>query len=116
MDIEQIQKKLQSFVDDRDWDQFHSPKNIVMALSGEVGELVEIFQWLTKEQSEQIKNSDKKKISVAEEVADISIYLLRLCDKLDIDISAAIEDKIEKNEKKYPIERSKGISTKYDEI
>ena len=85
MDIKEIQKKLVKFAEERDWDQFHSPKNLVMALTSEVGELNEFFQWLTEEQS-SIKDDSPKVDEIGHEIADIFIYLLRLADKLDIDI------------------------------
>ena len=109
MDIKEIQDKLAKFAQERDWDQFHSPKNLVMALTSEVGELNELFQWLTEEQSQ---NVDKDEIR--QEIADIFIYLLRLSDKLDIDIAEAVREKIEINAKKYPVELAKGNATKYN--
>ena len=116
MDIKGIQKKLQDFVDERDWDQFHSPKNLAMALAGEAGELLEIFQWLNVEQAEKLKLNGEDKDAVAEEIADICMYLLRLCDKLDIDLTSAIDRKIQINEKKYPVALSKGIATKHNKL
>jgi NTP pyrophosphatase (non-canonical NTP hydrolase) len=114
MNIEKIKNDLRKFAKERDWEQFHSPKNLAMALSGEVGELAEIFQWLSEEQSnkENISNEDLSK--VREEVADILLYIIRLSDKLDIDLDQAILDKLKINESKYPIELSKGNSTKYN--
>ena len=109
MNIKEIQDKLARFAADRDWDQFHSPKNLVMALTSEVGELNELFQWLTEDQS---KNVDKDEMR--QEIADIFIYLLRLADKLDIDIEEAVREKIEINAKKYPIDLSKGNAIKYN--
>ena len=114
MDLNKIKKKLCKFSDDRNWDQFHTPKNLAMALSVECSELVEIFQWLTEEES---KNLDLKTIkSVKDEVADIFIYLIRIADKLNIDIEEAINHKIEKNASKYPIELSKNNAIKYNKI
>jgi len=114
MDIETIQSKLQAFASEREWDQFHSLKNLSMALSGEVGELVEIFQWMTEEQSNNLSEKDKQKVT--EELADIIIYLLRLADKADIDIEKAINLKVDVNASKYPVEKSKGTSKKYTEL
>jgi NTP pyrophosphatase (non-canonical NTP hydrolase) len=88
--------------DERDWDQFHNPKNLAMALSVEVSELVEIFQWLTAKQSEAIMQGDEA-THVEEEMADILIYLLRIADKLNIDLDSAVSAKIIKNSKKYPL-------------
>ena len=101
MNIENIQKQLSDFADERDWDQFHNPKNLAMALSVEASELVEIFQWLTPEQAESIMLSGERG-HVKEEMADIMIYLIRMADKLDIDLEKAVSDKIVKNEEKYP--------------
>ena len=108
MDIKEIQDKLAKFAEKRDWDQFHSPKNLAMALTSEVGELNELFQWLTEEQSNNVDNDE-----IRQEIADIFIYLLRLSDKLDIDIEAAVREKIEINAKKYPIDLAKGNAIKY---
>ena len=113
MNIKEIQDKLAKFAEERDWDQFHSPKNLVMALTSEVGELNELFQWLTEEQS-SMKDDIGKVEEIRKEIADIFIYLLRLADKLDIDIEEAIREKIEINAKKYPIDLAKGNATKYN--
>jgi len=102
MDIKSIQQQLADFADDRDWDQFHNPKNLAMALSVEASELVEIFQWLTAKQSEAIMQSDEA-THVEEEMADILIYLLRMADKLNIDLDSAVSAKIIKNSKKHSI-------------
>ncbi|MBT4733365.1 nucleotide pyrophosphohydrolase [Candidatus Woesearchaeota archaeon] len=101
MDIESIQKQLSEFADERDWDQFHNPKNLAMALSVEASELVEIFQWLTPEQSEVIMDSDESE-HVKEEMADVMIYLIRMADKLNVDLEKAVADKIVKNAEKHP--------------
>ena len=92
----------------------NSPKNLVMALSGEVGELSEIFQWLTEDQSNKENISDEDLAKVREEVADISLYIIRLSDKLDIDLEQALLDKLKINKEKYPVELSKGNATKYN--
>ena len=112
MDIKEIQDKLAKFAEERDWDQFHSPKNLVMALTSEVGELNELFQWLTEEQS-SMKDDIGNIEEIRKEIADIFIYLLRLADKLDIDIDEAVREKIEINAKKYPIDLAKGNAKKY---
>ncbi len=114
MNIKEIQKRLRDFAEERDWEQFHSPKNLSMALAAEAAELLEVFQWLTEEQSEEIANAKKEIALVKEEIADIFIYLARLADKLNIDIEKAVLKKIELNEMKYPIEISKGSATKYN--
>ena len=111
MNIEQIKQRIQKFSDDRNWDSFHNPKNLVMALNGEVGELNEIFQWLDFEES--LNFPDDVLEHTKEEVADIAIYLLRICMKLDINLEDAILNKMTKNEAKYPVESSMGASKKY---
>lgn len=105
---------IQKFSQDRDWEQFHSPKNLSMALSVEASELLEIFQWLTEEQSYNL--NDSKKQHAKEEVADIAIYLLRICMKLNINLEEAIIEKMKKNEEKYPVEKAKGSAKKYTEL
>lgn len=100
MNIKDIQAQLSSFSDERDWNQFHNPKNLAMALSVEASELVEIFQWLTPEQSEVIMSSDESE-HVKEEIADVLIYLIRLADKLNINLESAVADKIIKNGEKH---------------
>ncbi|WPE18717.1 nucleotide pyrophosphohydrolase [Candidatus Thioglobus autotrophicus] len=102
MNIKAIQKQLSNFADERDWDQFHNPKNLAMALSVEASELVEIFQWLTPEQAKAIMSSGENE-HVKEEIADIMIYLIRMADKLNVDLEKAVTDKIAKNAEKYPI-------------
>ena len=114
MNIKKIQEKLQTFATERDWDQFHTPKNLAMALAGEAGELVEIFQWLTPEESINIVNTDNGMALVNEELADIFIYAFRLADKLNINIEKAINRKIEDNIVKYPVFLSRGNATKYN--
>ena len=110
--MEKIKKIIRKFASERNWDKYHTPKNLSMALSVEASELVEIFQWLTQEES---KNIDSKDIqSVKDEVADILIYLIRIADKLDIDLEEAILEKIEKNSEKYPVELSKDNAVKYN--
>jgi len=112
--MDNLKQKLRKFAEDRDWDQFHSPKNLTMALSVEVSELMEHFQWVTDEESRN-PDTDKRDL-VKGEIADVLIYLVRLSDKLDIDPVKAAEEKIKINAEKYPIEKSKGISKKYTEI
>ena len=114
MDIEKIEKIINKFSEDRDWDKYHSPKNLVMALSGEVGELNEIIQWLNENESYNL--SDNNKQYVKDEVADIAIYLLKICMKLDINLEDAIIEKMQKNIEKYPVEKIKGKFKKYTEL
>jgi NTP pyrophosphatase (non-canonical NTP hydrolase) len=114
MDIKEIQKRLRDFAEERNWEQFHSPKNLTMALSAEAAELLELFQWLTEEQSRDIVDSERDMALVREEVADVFIYLARLADKLGIDIEKEVFKKMDLNEKKYPVGLSKGNATKYN--
>ena len=111
LDVDELQARLRDFAEEREWEKFHSPKNLAMALAAEAGELLEIFQWLTETQSRQLDADDRAR--VGEEVADIQIYLLRLADILGISIPSAVEAKMEGNELKYPIEEARGNATKY---
>lgn len=113
-DIKRITEELRQFAKDRDWDQFHSPKNLSMALSVEAGELVEKFQWLTEQQSFEL--SDKKKKEVEEEIGDILIYLVRIADQLDVELIKVADEKLKQNAEKYPIEKAKGKADKYTEF
>ena len=113
MDIKKLEKQLERFADERDWEKFHTPKNLVMALSGEAGELTEIFQWLTVEESKKIVQSEEIMQKVKDEVADIQIYLIRLSHKLGIDIETAVVNKMKKNENNYPVHLAKGSAKKY---
>jgi len=112
--LEEIKLKLREFSKERDWDQFHSPKNFSMALIVECAELVEHFQWLTDEQSKRLPKNTLDEVSL--EMADIMIYLIRLADKLDVDLLKTIERKMELNAIKYPVENSKGLTTKYNKL
>ena len=114
VDLNTLKIRLRDFADTRDWNQFHSPKNLSMALSAEASEIIEHFQWLTEEQS---KNLPQNKLDeVATELADTLIYLIRLADKLDIDLLTAAQSKIEINEQKYPVDKAKGNAKKYTEF
>lgn len=108
-----LRDKLREFAVARDWDQFHSPKNLSMALMVEAAELVEHFQWLTEAQSANL--SAEGKSAVGEELADTLLYLVRLADKLEIDLCEAAQRKIEKNARKYPAEQVRGSAQKYCE-
>ncbi len=108
-----LRDKLRAFTRARDWDQFHSPKNLSMALMVEVAELMEHFQWLTEEQSGNL--AAENKAAVAEELADILLYLVRLSDKLGVDLQDAALHKLEKNALKYPAEQVRGSAKKYSE-
>lgn len=112
-DLIALRQALRKFAMDRDWDQFHSPKNLASALAVEAAELLEPFQWLTEEQS---KNLTPAQLSaVREEMADVLLYLIRLADKLDVDLVQSAQQKIEINARKYPVDASRGSSKKYTE-
>jgi len=113
-DLDYLKHRLRAFAEDRDWDKFHSPKNLSMALIAEAAELVEHFQWLTEKQSASLP--EDKLAEVREELADILIYLVRIADKLGTDLFQAASQKIEKNETKYPIDKAKGTAKKYTEF
>jgi len=112
-DLDDIKEKLRQFAQARDWDQFHSPKNLSMALAGEVGELLELFQWLTEEQSKNLTQEQRK--AVEEEMADVFLYLIRLADRLSVDLLKVAKNKMIINEQKYPADKVKGSSKKYTE-
>jgi NTP pyrophosphatase (non-canonical NTP hydrolase) len=109
-----LREEIRTFAAERDWQQFHTPKNLVMALSVEVSELMEHFQWLTPEQSAMLDAS--KRGEVAQELADVLIYLIRLSDVLGVDLALAAQEKIRLNAEKYPVEKAKGLAAKYTEL
>ena len=110
--LRELRDALRAFAAERDWDQFHSPRNLAAALSVEAAELLEPFQWLTDEQSRTL--SPETRAAVEQELADVLLYLVRLADKLDVDLPAAARAKIAQNALKYPVEKSRGSSRKYD--
>lgn len=111
-----LAQALESFANERDWAQFHSPKNLVMALTGEVGELNELFQWLTEQQSKDLANNPEGKRRVAEELADVLFYLVRTASVMGIDLNQAAVEKLALNEQKYPADKVRGSNKKYSEI
>jgi NTP pyrophosphatase (non-canonical NTP hydrolase) len=113
-EFDKLRDQLRDFAAERDWDQFHSPKNLAMALAGEAGELLENFQWLTEEQSR--RPSPEVLAAASEEIADVLLYLVRLSDKLGIDPVAAAHRKMVANAEKYPVEKSRGTARKYTEL
>ena len=104
----ELAKRIADFCHDRDWEQFHNPKNLSMALAVEASELMEIFQWLTHDQSRQESLTTEQHQAVAEEVADVVIYAIRMAQMTGIDLLEAISKKIDKNERKYPVDKIKG--------
>lgn len=113
-ELESLRDQLRDFAAAREWDPFHSPKNLAMALSAEAGELLEVFQWLTEEQSR--RPSPETLAAASEEVADVLIYLVRLSDKLGIDPLVAANRKLLANAEKYPVDKARGNSRKYTEL
>ena len=112
MDIKKINDEIDDFVSERDWEKYHKPKNLVMALSGEVGELNECFQWLDDEDIENVRNSPEKKVAFEHEIADVFIYLLRIANKMNIDLEDVVYKKLELNKLKYPVETNQGVVNK----
>ena len=113
-ELDKLRDAVRKFAAERDWDQFHSPKNLAMALSVESAELLEIFQWLTEEESRDLPPITKA--AAADEIADVLIYLLRIADKLAIDPVAAAQRKMIANAKKYPADKARGNNKKYTEL
>ncbi|AUL49008.1 nucleotide pyrophosphohydrolase [Bordetella trematum] len=116
MDAARLTQALEQFAQERDWGQFHSPKNLVMALTGEVGELNEIFQWLTEAQSREAARAEETAQAVQDELADVLMYLLRLASVLGVDMNAAVAQKLRKNALKYPVAQSRGSRRKYRDL
>lgn len=112
-DLIRLRDLVRAFVDERDWDQFHTPKNLASALSVEAAELLEHFQWLQSGRPDEL--GDAKLKEVRHEMADVLVYLVRLADKLDVDLFAAVEEKMVLNRAKYPADRVRGDMRKYDE-
>lgn len=116
LDTENLRSALKKFAVDREWEQFHSPKNLAMALSGEVGELTEIFQWLSEEQSKKVLIEPETAQAVRDELADVAMYVVRLADVLGVDLNAAVTAKLEHNNHKYPVDKARGSNKKYNRL
>lgn len=108
--------ELRQFAADRAWEQFHSPKNLVMALTGEVGELNEIFQWMTEADSRSAGAAPASSQAVSAELADVMLYLVRLADVLNVDLNEAVHHKLALNAEKYPVDKARGSSKKYSDL
>lgn len=113
--IEELKNKVKEFCEKRDWDQFHNPKELAIGISTEANELLQLFRFKSEEDMKNLMGSDKR-IEVEEELADIAYFVLRFAQMNNIDLSSAVSKKIEKNDKKYPVEKSKGCNKKYDEF
>lgn len=112
--MQQVMARIRAFRDERDWMQFHDPKNLAVSIAIEAAELLEHFQWKDKAESERHAADDKD--AVAEEIADVAIYLLELADNLGINLEQAILAKLDQNAKKYPVEKARGVATKYNKL
>ena len=112
--IQDLQAQLRQFADERDWAQFHTPKNLTIALSVECGELLEHFQWLTDAQSADLPADQKQEVAM--ELADVFLYLLRLADQINVDLVDAAEQKLAINAERYPVSKAKGNARKYDRL
>ena len=115
LDLKTTKEKLRKFSQERDWDQYHSPKNLAMAMSVEVAELLEIFQWSNDGGMEKIEDKETKK-QIEEEIADIFNYLVKFVDLMDLDLEELSLEKIKKNDMKYPVNKFKGKSDKYNKL
>ena len=113
-DLEYILNKIKKFRDERDWMQFHDPKNMAISIILEASELLEHFQWKTKAEAEEYIKKNRAKVE--EEIADIALYLFELADNLDINLLMVMEEKIKENAKKYPVDKAKGNAKKYREL
>ncbi len=113
IDIRELQKEIREFVQERDWEPYHTPKNLAIALSVEVSELLEIFQWMSEAEQAALPDNEKLMAEIKDEFADSMIYLLRFADVLDLDVDQAIKAKIAKNHAKYPVETARGTFVKY---
>jgi len=116
VDVQGLALTLSAFARERDWEQFHSPKNLVMALSGEAGELAEVFQWMTEDASREAARDPGTAQAVRDELADVLLYLVRLADVLGVDLNEAAQAKINSNAAKYPVDKVRGTSTKYTKL
>jgi dCTP diphosphatase len=112
--MEPLRKRITAFVNERDWEKFHSPKNLAIGLSIEASELLEVFLWLSEEESRTL--DDKQLVRLKEEIGDVMIYLVSLAEKFGLDPVQCAEDKIELNSRKYPVEAAKGSAKKYTDF
>lgn len=116
LDISRLADALQRFADDRDWQQFHSPKNLLLALTGETGELCEIFQWMSEADAKDAAKRPETAQAVKDELADVLMYLVRLSSVLGVDLNDAVTSKLALNGQKYPVDKAKSTSKKYDQL
>jgi dCTP diphosphatase len=115
VDFDQLRQQVAAFAQDRDWDQFHSVRNLILALVGEVGEIAEIVQWVSDDKiNELLKSGGRERL--AQELADVLIYLVRVADKSGVDLAKAVSDKLAENDAKYPKDKARGNAKKYTEL
>jgi NTP pyrophosphatase (non-canonical NTP hydrolase) len=112
--VEDVLKRIRQFRDERDWMKFHDPKNLAMSISIEAAELLEHFQWKTGQESSRYASENRE--AIADEVADIAIYLFEFADNIGVDLAAAVHRKLDKNAAKYPVDKARGVATKYDKL
>ncbi len=115
MDLELLRQQVAAFAQDRDWDQFHSVRNLILALVGEVGELSEIVQWVSDDKIDELLKSGGRE-RLAQELADVLIYLVRVADKSGVDLANAVSEKLAENDAKYPRDKARGNAKKYTEL
>jgi len=113
--LKEVKEFYRVFTEERDWDKYHKPKDLLLALSTEVGELQELFLWKSEDEVKEMMQEAKKRQKVVDELADVFAYLVRLSDKLDVDLIKAFYDKMEQNKNKYPVDKVKGSAKKYTE-
>jgi NTP pyrophosphatase (non-canonical NTP hydrolase) len=114
--LAELKERVLAFARERDWEQFHAPKNLSMALAAEAAELMEHFLWASPEESRAVALDPEKRVRIAEELADVVIYALEFANSTNLDVAANIEAKIEANARKYPVEKARGRSAKYTEL
>lgn len=114
--VNHLKDRVREFISDRDWGQFHDPKNVSMALASEVGELLDLFRWVKSEDSFQVLEDDETRDAVRMEIADIAMFLVDFASICNIDLTTAIDEKMRINALRYPVEQAKGIAKKYTEL
>ncbi len=114
--LHELKQKIKGFCDARDWDQFHNAKELAIALSIEASELLEIFRWKSPQEVDELFKNEKKKEDIEDEMADVLYFLVRIAQLYDLDLTEALERKMDKNDKKYPVDKARGSNKKYNEF
>ncbi|MDO8510620.1 MAG: nucleotide pyrophosphohydrolase [Nanoarchaeota archaeon] len=114
--INELKEKVKTFCEERDWDQFHNAKELAIGIATEASELLQYFRFKSEQQVDEMFNKEFKKQQISEEMADVFYFLLRLAQRYNIDLTTELDNKMKKNELKYPIEKAKGSNKKYDEV